>query len=201
MPAISAAHHHRSTTKVSHKAFKSRHATKSDLRDRSKGRIEKSSRQNKQQIVLSKLDRRNRAKQLRQNSHAQHIRAASVFVGREGAPRIVAVVPLCEGVDAQETVRCLNEAADMDEDERDEKRVWVERFKQNVAYVTVPRELIEVLDACRMADFVVLVMDANREVDFIGESLLKAAESQGISNVLVVAQVQLIYFRGRVCNS
>lgn len=188
MPAATTAHHHRSTTKVSHKPFKSRHATKSDLRDRSKGRIEPTTRQNKQQIVYSKFDRKNRAKQLRQNNHAQHVKAASVFAGRDGAPRIVAVVPLCDGVNAVETVKALNAAADFEDAEWDGRRVWIERFKQNVAYLTVQREMIDVLDACRMADFVVLVMAANTEVDELGETLLRAAESQGISNVLVVAQ-------------
>jgi pre-rRNA-processing protein TSR1 len=192
MPA-SVQHHHRSTTKVTQKAFKSRHATKSDLRDRSKGRVEKGLRQTKQQHVMTKLDRKNRAKQLRIKNLAAQVKAASVFAGRDGAPRIVAIVPLSSGVDQRLAVRQLNESVDVTEAFTEGTpflSVHVERFKQNVTYLHVPRDLLAVLDACRMADFVVWVMDAREEaVDEVGETLVRAAQSQGISNVMATVQV------------
>lgn len=36
-PITQSGHHHRSTTKVSHKAFKSKHATKGALKEQAKG--------------------------------------------------------------------------------------------------------------------------------------------------------------------
>jgi pre-rRNA-processing protein TSR1 len=145
---------------------------------------------------MSKLERRNQAKQKRLNSNAQHTHATSVFAGRDGAPRIVAVVPLCEDVSGKDVVRKLNEAVDVIveesllEDGTAARRVHVERFKQNVSYIVAQRDLLAVLDACRLADFVLFVLSANEEVDAVGEMLLKSVESQGISNVLAVAQVR-----------
>ncbi|KAF2666758.1 putative pre-rRNA processing protein Tsr1 [Microthyrium microscopicum] len=188
---MAASHSHRSTTKVGHKAFKSRHSTKSELRDRSKGKIEKPSRQTRSQHVLSKLDRRNQAKQRRVNAHAAHVKASSVFAGREGAPRIIAVVPLGTNVNVKEAARQLAEsveAVDAVEEGAGVRRVFVERFKQNVAYLLVERELFAVLDACRMADFVVWVLDSGEEVDETGVTLLRAVESQGISTVMAAVQ-------------
>jgi pre-rRNA-processing protein TSR1 len=118
-----------------------------------------------------------------------------VFAGRDGAPRIVAVVPLCGDVSGKDVVRKLNEAVDVDIEEGllgegTTRRVHVERFKQNVSYIVAQRDLLAVLDACRLADFVLFVLSAKEEVDAVGEMLLKSVESQGISNVLAVAQVR-----------
>lgn len=148
---------------------------------------------------MSKLERRNQAKQKRLNSNAQHSHATSIFAGRDGAPRIIAVVPLCEDVSAKEAVRKLNEAVDVQVEESlledgQARRVHVERFKQNVSYVVMQRDLLAVLDACRLADFVLFVLSAKEEVDAMGEMLLKSVESQGISNVLAVAQVRIYSF-------
>lgn len=39
MAPAQSVHHHRSTTKVSHKPYKSKHASKSALKDKAKGKI------------------------------------------------------------------------------------------------------------------------------------------------------------------
>jgi pre-rRNA-processing protein TSR1 len=186
-------HHHRGTTKTSQKSFKSRHATKSELKERSKGRVEGATRQTKHQIVLSKFDRRNRAKQKRLNLQASQAKASLIFNGKDGAPRIVAVIPLCQNVQSAAVVRAVLEAGDLDDLPEDlgSLKIFkqhVERFKQNVAFVTPDRNIWDVLDACRMADYVLFVLDANEEVDSYGEMMLKAAETQGISNVLACTQ-------------
>jgi pre-rRNA-processing protein TSR1 len=144
---------------------------------------------------MSKLERRNQAKQKRLNNNAQHAHATSIFAGKDGAPRIIAVVPLCGDVNGKEVVRTLNEAVDVNVNESSmedgtTRRVHIERFKQNVSYIVAQRDLLAVLDACRLADFVLFVLSANEEVDAVGEMLLKSVESQGISNVLAVAQVR-----------
>src|SRR5213078_3862272 len=62
-------HHHRATTKTSHKPFKSRHLTKSALKNAAKGKIslleDKGKRKTPSQQVMSKIERRNQAKQKR----------------------------------------------------------------------------------------------------------------------------------------
>ncbi|KAJ9645926.1 ribosome biogenesis protein tsr1 [Coniosporium tulheliwenetii] len=188
-----AEHHHRSTTKVSHKPFKSRHASKSTLKEISKGKIEtreRGSRKTPHQQVMSKFDRRNQAKQKRLLNHEQHEKATGVFGGKDGAPRIVAVVPLCEDVSAAAAIRSLNSSVDVEEEvpEQGWLRVNVGRFKQRIGYVPVRRDLMAALDACRAADYVLFVLSAEQEVDELGELILRSMESQGISTVFTVVQ-------------
>ncbi|KAF2263438.1 DUF663-domain-containing protein [Lojkania enalia] len=193
MAPIVAQHHHRSTTKQSQKPFKSRHATKSSLKERNKGKIESfepGSRKTPHQQVMSKLDRRNRAKQLRIAKDQEHAKAVNVFTGKDGAPRVVAVIPLCSDVSAAGVVRCLNSSIDLEVEvpEAGWMRTNIDRFKQKVQYLVVKRDILASLDACRVADFVVFVLSCEEEVDSEGELILKAVESQGVSNCLTVAQ-------------
>jgi len=192
-PVVSQSHHHRSTTKQSKKNFKSRHASKGALKELSKGKVnllERAARRTPHQQAMSKLDRRNRAKQMRLNKDHEHAKAASVFAGRDGAPRIVAVIPLCPNVSAAAAVRSLNASLDLDGEvpEAGWTHTAVDRFKQKVQYLVVPRDLLASLDACRIADFVVFILSAQDEVDAEGALILKSAESQGISNTFAVVQ-------------
>jgi pre-rRNA-processing protein TSR1 len=140
---------------------------------------------------MSKLNRRNQAKQKRQTKDQQHARTTNIFAGKDGAPRIVAVVPLTADVDSKNAIAKLNESVEVTDalPETGILRVHVERFKQNVAYLAVKRDLLSVLEACRVADFVVLAISASEEVDEYGELILKSIEGQGISNVVAVVQV------------
>ncbi|KAI9875554.1 MAG: ribosome biogenesis protein tsr1, partial [Pleopsidium flavum] len=77
-------HHHRSTTKASHKPFKSKHSTKGLLKERSKGKVEegeKRLRKSPHQQLMSKLDRRNQARQKLQTKHQENVKATNIFSG------------------------------------------------------------------------------------------------------------------------
>ncbi|KAI9855056.1 MAG: hypothetical protein M1824_006430 [Vezdaea acicularis] len=139
---------------------------------------------------MSKFDRRNQARQRQHNKHQEHAKSLSVFSGRDGAPRIVALIPLCVGGDSEKAIQSLNSSIDLKTGApvNGLLRTRVERFKQNIEYVTVSRDLVAALDVCRVADFVVFLFSADKEVDERGESLLKSIESQGVSNVLTVVQ-------------
>ncbi|KAJ4144634.1 hypothetical protein LMH87_003509 [Akanthomyces muscarius] len=185
------AHSHRPTTKVSHKPFKSKAASKHELRDRAKGRVpnEKGSRKTPHQQVMSKFDRRNQAKQARLTKHKEHLKGTSVFNNREGAPRIVAVLPLCPDGDAAAAIQQLNGSLDITADiQPGNFRVPVDRFKQKLQYMPLQRDLTECLDATRVADFVVVVLSASVEVDPLGELILRSVESQGLSTLFTVVQ-------------
>ncbi|KAH7359947.1 hypothetical protein BKA66DRAFT_426479 [Pyrenochaeta sp. MPI-SDFR-AT-0127] len=194
-PVVAQSHHHRSTTKLNKKSFKARHATKGALKEQNKGicktaSFERGSRKTPHQQVMSKFDRRNRAKQMRVNKDNEHAKATNVFAGKDGAPRVVAIVPLCSDVSAAAAVRSLNVSLDIEEDvpEAGWTRTNVDRFKQKVQYLIVKRDLLASLDACRVADFVVFVLSAEEEVDADGELILKSVESQGITNTFTVVQ-------------
>ncbi|KAL8626745.1 hypothetical protein Q9189_007563 [Teloschistes chrysophthalmus] len=193
MPSATEAHHHRSSTKIAHKPFKSRHATKGFIKELTKGKIErheKGSRKTPHQQVMSKLDRRNQAKQLRQIKHQQNVRSTSVFAGQNGAPRIVVVVPLCADCDATIAIRQLSRSEDEHADMLVEgpRRVNVERFKQTLQYVPVGNDMVSVMNACSVADFVILLLSPEQEAGEHGEQLIRAIEGQGISNVLTMVQ-------------
>ena len=187
-------HHHRNTTKVSHKPFKSRHATKSLIRDLAKGKTErteaKANRKTPHQQVVSKFERKNQARQIRQIKHQQNVKSSSVFAGQSGAPRVITVVPLCEDMDPVAAIQRLNQAVDAESlwPLEGHMRVRVDRFKQNLVYVPVARDLMTVLDACRLADFVVFLLSPTEEPGEEGELLLKTIEGQGVSNVLTMVQ-------------
>lgn len=187
-------HHHRSTTKISHKPFKSRHATKNLIRDLAKGKIEgtekKPNRNTTHQQVMSKVDRKNQARQIRQLKHQQNVNSSSVFAGQYGAPRVIAVVPLCEDMDALGAIQRLNQAvgAELLWPSEGHMRVRVDRFKQNLVYVPVGQDFMASLNACRLADFVILLLSPTEEPGEEGELLLKTIEGQGVSNVLTMVQ-------------
>lgn len=222
MAPIQSAHHHRSTTKVSHKGFKSKHATKGALKEQAKGassiryphhilyikRIilttiigkvetrERGTRKTPHQQLMSKLDRRNQARQKQQQKHQEKAQATSIFSGSNGAPRHVAIVPVSPDIDTRAAIRQMNESVDVPDDVSQDgiSRVRIDRFRQSVMYIPAKYDLMNALDACRMADFVIVVLSAEKEVDEEGELLLRSIEGQGISNVFAVVQVRSLSF-------
>lgn len=140
---------------------------------------------------MSKLDRRNQARQKQMLKHQEKAQATSIFSGQNGAPRHVAIVPLSSDIDTRTAITRLNQSVDVPDDVSPDgiSRVRVDRFRQSIMYVPAKYDLMSALDACRMADFVVVVLSAEKEVDEEGEILLRSIEGQGISNVLAVVQV------------
>lgn len=139
---------------------------------------------------MSKIERRHHARQLKQLKHRDNIKSTSVFSGQNGAPRIVAVIPLCADNDSRLAVQKLNQEIGIRQEIFDTgpSRVRVDRFKQNITYVPVSRDLLSALDACRVADFVILLLSPTQDADEEGELLLRAIEGQGVSNVLTMVQ-------------
>lgn len=186
-PTMADHYSHRPTTKQVNKAFKSRHASKSSLKNEQKGKVEgweQGSRKTPQQQVLSKMQRRNRAKQLRQNHAQDRGDKASVFTGRDAAPRIIAVVSLCDDVSIEKVTGELVASVEGDDIDWLSSSIYVPRFKQKVRFLTPQRSVLQCLDSCRVADFVLFVLSANQEVDELGEELLRSIEAQGVSTVL-----------------
>ena len=130
-------------------------------------------------------------RQMRQIKHAQNAKSTSVFTGVNGAPRDCSCGSrFCENVNAHAAVERLSEVADAEAQwpVGGHMRVRVERFKQNLMFVPVEKELIAAMDACRVADFVILLLSPEEEPDEEGETILRAIEGQGVSNVLSMVQ-------------
>ncbi|EEQ87580.1 hypothetical protein RJZ56_001381 [Blastomyces dermatitidis] len=189
--AVAVPHHHRNTTKSVNKAFKSKHLSKGALKDLSKGKIEeRGSRKTPHQQLMSKLDRRNQARQKQRLKHQNKSESVSIFSGQNGASRHVAVIPIADTVDTDAAIRSLNESLDIPETDIQGHtcRVRIERFKQNILYLPTKKDLISALDACRLADFVIFILPADDTLDEGAQLMLRAIEGQGISNVLAVTQ-------------
>ncbi|PNS16844.1 Ribosome bioproteinsis protein tsr1 [Sphaceloma murrayae] len=191
---MAAEHHHRSTTKVSHKPFKSKHLSKGAIKEKQKGKVdgfERGNRKTPHQQVMSKLDRRNQAKQKRVKHGAELARATSLFSGKDGAARHVVVVPLCESASAADAVKRLTTSVGIEDamPSSESFKVEVNRFKQRINFLIPPtRDPWAVLDLCRAADFTVLLMSAEEEVDPLGENLLRTIECQGVSTVISLVE-------------
>jgi pre-rRNA-processing protein TSR1 len=149
-----------------------------------------SHRKSPHQQLMSKFDRRNQARQKQQVKHKAHLKENSVFAGRDGAPRIVAVIPLCEDTNATSAVRMMSESLDVNLEIPDQRsiRIEVERFKQKIQYLVAKRELVACLDAAKVADFVIFLLSPDQEVDELGELIIRSVESQGLSTMLTAVQ-------------
>lgn len=159
---------------------------------RRQGKNETGQRRTPHQQVMSKLERRNQARQRLQIRHHQHLQAQSIFSGHGRAQRRIILVPLGEEIDLLAVISSLNASIDVNDTitfEKDFMNVTIERFKQQVQYLMVQPELTSVLDACRLADFVVLVLPPEVHVDYRKEQMVRAMEGQGITNVIAMVQV------------
>lgn len=123
--------------------------------------------------------------------HQEKAQSVSIFTGQNGAPRHVAVVPLSADIDVAAIIRALNESVDVSAEISPDSatRVRVDRFRQTLQYIPAKYDLMNALDVCRMADFVILALSAQVEVEEQGELLLRSIEGQGISNVIAMVQV------------
>ncbi|EIN07032.1 ribosome biogenesis protein tsr1 [Punctularia strigosozonata HHB-11173 SS5] len=187
------AHHHRPTLKQQNKPYKSKHATKSALKEASKGRISRQSPKasNGQNTASqTRLNRRNNAKQIQVKKRQAIVSATRLFSGPDGVPRIIAVIPLAEDVSARHVSSALATGLESETDGCPETGLWkirAERFKTSLQFINLPyRSLYAALDAAKVADYVVFVLSPVTEVDAWGDTLLRTLQSQGMPEVVSV---------------
>lgn len=153
-------------------------------------REERGKRSTPHQQVMSKIARRNQAKQLRIHHLGKKDDESSIFQGKDGTPKHVAVVPLSIKIDTRGVIKRLNQSVDItDEISIDgTTRVKVDRFKRNVLYMPVNYDMIKALDVCQLADWVLFVLSPEQIIGEGEDQFIRALESQGITNVLYVVQ-------------
>ncbi|CEG62997.1 hypothetical protein RMATCC62417_00215 [Rhizopus microsporus] len=187
-------HRHRpGSLHQSNKPFKSRHATKGALKEVSKGKVNRASiKQSGGMKTLSKADRRHAAKILQQKKREEITRMSRIFEGRQGAPKIVPVLPLCPDSEVHTAIAALYKSLGQEAPKHasEEPTVLnVERFKQKIQLVPLTkRRFLDTLDAFKVADFGILLMSADVEVDQLGINCLLGILNQGIVNVVPVVQ-------------
>lgn len=191
-----AGHSHRSSFKNGHKGFKSRHSSKGALKRLYKGKVEKSSGGgSKAGKPLSKLQRRHAAKQLRDQKMLSTMEMKRLFEGKNGAEKIITVIPLTSDVSAVDIFLKLFSSAELDENVLDTeldgpfvKDVYVKNFKSNFKVICPDmNSFMNILDSAKIADYVVFGLSGTSEVDpEFGEQVIRALELQGIASYMGV---------------
>ncbi|EPQ57123.1 DUF663-domain-containing protein [Gloeophyllum trabeum ATCC 11539] len=185
------AHHHRPTLKQQNKPFKSKHASKSAIKRTAKGKTSRTSPNSQPgtpSTAQARQNRRNHAKQIQLQKRQSLVAATRIFSGVDGAPRIVAVIPLSPDVKPWEVSKGLAEALGVDDSDCPNTGVWkikAERFKTSLQLINLPyRSLYPTLDAVKAADYVLFVLSPTTEVDAWGDTLLRALQAQGLPTVV-----------------
>ncbi|KAI8916941.1 hypothetical protein DFJ77DRAFT_325864 [Powellomyces hirtus] len=112
-----------------------------------------------------------------------------LFSGVAGAPKIIAIIPLCPDVDARAIVKDLHDSVGTQCDSYDQPTILnVERFKQKLQLVPLRRNLLEILDAVKVADFIMFVVSAEVEVDRFGDLCLTTIKAQGVPSTFAAVQ-------------
>ncbi|PVH14626.1 uncharacterized protein CXQ87_002773 [Candidozyma duobushaemuli] len=189
-------HSHRSTLKKDHKPFKSRHASKGSLKNQYKGKVEKAGPgSGKTQKVVSKLQRKNQSKQLKDHKILETKLARRLFEGASGAEKIITVIALTPdlspaGIASQlvNSIKATPEDPDIEFASPSVVSLRLPRFKSNVKFI-IPDQtnLISILDATKVSDYVIFGLSAEQEVEKdYGESILRAIVAQGVASVVGV---------------
>ena len=182
---------HRATLKKAKKSFKSGHASKRSLKAKSKGKVEKKSGipGPKSLRSQSKLERKNTANQLKKNKILKSLNKRALFDVAK-TEKIVTFIPLTTNIACRtmvgEMLKPLGETVVPDQGDGPlVTSMHIERFKSNLKIVLPDmKSFISILDAAKIADFVILGLSAKEEVEPTwGEQIVRAIEAQGISSV------------------
>ena len=189
-------HSHRSTLKNDHKPFKSKHATKGQLKNQYKGKVEKTaSGSAKATRVLTKQERKNTAKQLKDKKISDTKLVRKLFEGNNAAEKIVTVISLTKDVSSAgiltQLVSSTNDdelAPQIDFSAPTVASLKLDKFKCTTRFILPePANLIAILDAAKVSDYVIFGLSAEEEVDKeYGEQILRAVIAQGIATAIGV---------------
>ncbi|GBB94661.1 hypothetical protein RclHR1_00240009 [Rhizophagus clarus] len=191
MPTEKPFHHRAGSLKQSNKPFKSKHATKGAIKDKEKGKVNRKPIKHSSANLrsITRVDRRNAAKLEQQKKREEVLKANRFFEGRHGTPKIVAVVPLCTDVNSYSAVKSIYSSIGLQDPPilKGVAHINAERFKQKIQFILLERNFVDILDACKIADYILFVISAEVEVDHFGELCLKAIQSQGLPTVITTS--------------
>lgn len=192
-----AGHSHRSSFKNGHKGFKSRHSSKGAIKRLNKGKVEKDVKSGRPVKGVSKLQRKNVARQKREHKILDTLEIRKLFEGPRGAQKIITVIPLCNDIDPEEIVHKLIEAADESlENSNSIRDFYIKKFKSHLKFI-IPdmTNFLQILDCAKISDFCVFGLSGTSEVDpEFGEQVLRALELQGIgSQIGVVTNLSQVH--------
>ncbi|XP_061915793.1 pre-rRNA-processing protein TSR1 homolog isoform X1 [Entelurus aequoreus] len=174
-----------------------RHRTKGEIEREHKGRVSVIALTKKQRKEQRKMDRRNKANQLRRNKRDMILTEKRRLGSRDGPPHLVAVLSLHAGVHPSDVTKLLRreEAGGVVHQEKcisgvaDSFGLAVPRFKQRFTFLNANTgDIHSLLDVAKMADSLVFVLDPAEGWDNYGEYCLSCLFAQGLPSHALVCQ-------------
>ena len=200
-------HSHRpSSLHQSNKPFKSRHASKGQLKEKYKGKVNRISQNSKKKRAQlpTKASRRHAAK-ITQLQKQKEILKAKKRVGHlNGAPKVVVLVGLSEEVDVIATMDRLYQANNtlhgrepneytINHTSHFGSSVYIENSKQKYILLASKRDIMSVLDLARVADFLLVVFSAEHPLDTFGNLVITCIKAQGLPSSIGLLEVSILF--------
>ncbi|XP_016412492.1 pre-rRNA-processing protein TSR1 homolog [Sinocyclocheilus rhinocerous] len=174
-----------------------KHRTKGEIGRENKGRVAVMALTKKQRREMRKMDRRNKANQLRRNKKDSVLTEKRKLGSRDGPPHLVAVIALHAGVDAGAVTKILRGegvGGVLHEDQgvigaKDSFGLVLPRFKQRlIFYRPDTADLHALLDVAKIADSLMFVLESTYGWDSYGEYCLSCLFAQGLPSHALVCQ-------------
>lgn len=138
----------------------------------------------------NRLNRINQSQQLRKKKRDNVLLQKRVGSYR-GPPKIVAIIPLSSEINPQNLLEeCLREGTTTTSDAGHNSSVYYSQFKAHVTFITAKLDVMSVLDAAKLADIIILAIDAESEeiISDMGAICLSAVKAQGCPDLLCCVQ-------------
>eukprot|EP00123_Amoebidium_parasiticum_P013947 comp22240_c0_seq1/m.32807 comp22240_c0_seq1/g.32807 ORF comp22240_c0_seq1/g.32807 comp22240_c0_seq1/m.32807 type:complete len:819 (-) comp22240_c0_seq1:143-2599(-) len=195
-------HHHRSSwLKQKNKEHKhGKYKSKGEMDEMMKGKVTKGALGHKNRHETNKMQRKNRAKQLREMKRAELVAQHRRIGGSSGAPQVVGIVPLCSDSNVRSVRQVLQracmEGADPEISTQIESQInqdgpitcVAQRLKTRMTILEAPRDVLGVLDVVKAADVVVFVVSCEESPDEFGDLALSCCKALGLPAIAFVAQ-------------
>ncbi|XP_051933421.1 pre-rRNA-processing protein TSR1 homolog [Hippocampus zosterae] len=174
-----------------------KHRTKGEIERENKGRVSVIALTKKLRKEQRKMDRKNKANQLRKNKRDMVLTEKRRLGTRDGPPILVAVVPLHATVDAGVVTKLLRQegAGGVVHQEQsvsgasDSFGLVVPRFKQRFTFLrTSTDDIHSLLDVAKTVDSLIFVLNSDEGWDSYGDYCLSCLFAQGLPSYALVCQ-------------
>ncbi|XP_068601560.1 pre-rRNA-processing protein TSR1 homolog isoform X1 [Brachionichthys hirsutus] len=174
-----------------------KHRTKGEVDRENKGRVSVIAITKKQRKEQNKMDRRNRANQLRRNKKDLVLTEKRRLGSRDGPPHLVAVLSLHAEIDAGAVTKLLRGEGAGGVVHREEFVSGISdsfglilpRFKQRFIFLkTSMADIHSLLDVAKIADSLLFVLDPTEGWDSYGDYCLSCLFAQGLPSHALVCQ-------------
>ena len=142
--------------------------------------------------TANRLNRLNRGHQIKKQKRDNVLLQKRVGSYR-GPPKIVAIIPLSEYVNTLDLLQsCLREGTvpASNANAGANSSTYYSQFKAHVTFITAELDVMSVLDAAKVADIILLVVDAGADelISDAGAICLSAIKAQGCPDILCCVQ-------------